>query len=570
MNIRFFAVIAAILIVFCGNLAGADYRLPENFVVEQETPVLSARAENYLAQKADDGEIKIWVYFTDKGIFNEDQLSVAANRQVESMTEKALQRRAKNGAQAIRLSDLPVEQAYIDQVEAMGLKLHRISRWINAASFTTTPGKLEHVAELPFVRKIDPVATYVRPNPVEQPEPSQDMSGSEQDQRSYNYGDSYDQLEQINTIEAHDSGYTGLQVWVAMFDTGFRKSHNVFSFIMLTGRLEAEWDFVFDDGETSNEPEDYSSAWNHGTYTWSTLGGGLSNNHYGPAFNARFVLCKTEDVRSETEVEEDNWVAAIEWVDSIGVDIVSSSLGYTDWYQQSDFDGNTCVTTIAADYAASVGILVVNAAGNEGSGSSTLIAPADADSILTVGAVSSSGSIAYFSSRGPTADGRIKPEVCARGVSTHCAGSNSDSYFTSVNGTSLSTPLVGGAAAQVMQAHPDWTVMQVREALMMTADNASTPNNTYGWGIIDVAAAIEYTFEPPPDYMQGDANYDSLFNVTDAVYIINYTLASGPAPEPVVDAGDANDDGTVDISDAAYLINWIFVPGSPPPPGYAE
>ena len=224
----------------------------------------------------------------------------------------------------------------------------------------------------------------------------------------------------------------------------------------------------------------------------STLGGELDGTHYGAAFESEFLLAKTEYVPTETQVEEDNWVAGMEWADSLGADVISSSLGYSDWYVTANYNGDFCVTTKAADSAAVLGIIVCNSMGNAGPGASTLSAPADADSIISCGAVNSSGSIASFSSRGPTADGRTKPEVCAQGVSTTCATSNSTTSFGTASGTSLSTPLIGGAAAIVLSAHPTWTPMQVREALMMTASQFCSPNNSYGWGIIDVMAAINY------------------------------------------------------------------------------
>ncbi|MBU2625963.1 MAG: S8 family serine peptidase, partial [candidate division Zixibacteria bacterium] len=322
------------------------------------------------------------------------------------------------------------------------------------------------------------------------------------------------------------------------------------------------YDFVFDDGNVDNEPEDWSIAWNHGTKTWSTLGGLWDANHYGPAYGARFILAKTEDIRSETPVEEDNWVAAVEWVDSIGTDVISSSLLYSDWYTASDYDGNTATTTIAADMAAEYGIVVCNSAGNAGPSPSTIGAPADADSILAVGAVYSTGGIVGFSSRGPTYDGRIKPEICARGSETACASASDDEALTTASGTSLSCPLIGGVATLVIQAHPDWTAMQVREAMLMTADNAATPDNDYGWGIANCWAAINYSFGPP-EYVAGDADGSGAVDIDDVVYLIQYIFSGGPAPDPL-ESGDADCSGEIDIDDAVYLIEYIFSNGPEP------
>ena len=214
-----------------------------------------------------------------------------------------------------------------------------------------------------------------------------------------NYGSSLAQMEQVNVPVLHDLGYNGTGIIVAMFDTGYRKDHEAFALAFSESRVLAEYDFIFDDFETQNEDGiDAFNQHDHGTYTWSTLGGAMDNRLYGPAYGASFILAKTEDVRSETQVEEDNWVAAMEWADSIGADVVSSSLAYSDWYSYSDFDGETAVTTIAANTATSLGIVVCNAMANSGPGYGTLHAPADAFEILSCGAVDVNGVIASFSS----------------------------------------------------------------------------------------------------------------------------------------------------------------------------
>ena len=226
------------------------------------------------------------------------------------------------------------------------------------------------------------------------------------------------------------------------------------------------------------------------------LGGYYPSNMIGAAFNARFFLAKTEDIRSETPVEEDNWVAAAEWADSIGVDVISSSLAYLDFdgtandYNYSNLDGHTTVVTLAAILAARRGIVVANAMGNTGPGAGSLWAPADADSILSCGAVDSGSILAGFSAR--AAHIRWQDEAGGRGAGGCCAWAvaGSPSIVGSASGTSLSTPLVGGAAALVREAHPEWTAAQVRQALMSTADKAATPDNNFGSGRINVVKAI--------------------------------------------------------------------------------
>lgn len=558
-----FAIIIA-LVLFAGAMAKQSAGVPDpEYYRAKRAVTISDEAIQFLANKQTDGKVKIWVFFTDKGIYNKQQFTSAALSTSERMSERAKARRAKHGVNEVRFIDLPVNARYVDELAARGVKILSTSKWLNAAAIELPLNHVGEISRLSFVEHIQPTATYTRPNDEAQPERGEIPTESQAlGTHSLSYGSSLTQLNQINVPICHDSGFTGQGVIIAMFDTGFRKTHNSFTQAYADGRVLAEWDFIFGDGNTANEAVDNSSQWSHGTSTWSTSGGENPGVHYGPAFDASFILCKTEDVRSETQVEEYNWEAAAEWVDSIGADIISSSLGYTDWYTTSNYNGDYCVITIAADIAASNGILVVNSAGNSGPGTSTLGAPADADSIVTVGAVTSSGAIASFSSRGPTADGRTKPEVCAMGSGVSVASSGGDGSYSSSSGTSFSCPLTAGVAALVMDAHPTWTNMQVREALMQTASDPANPDNTFGWGIVNAWAAIKYSFGPPP-YVYGDADGNDIVTISDAVYLISYIFAGGPGPSPSA-AGDADCSLIISIGDAVYLISYIFAGGPAP------
>jgi subtilisin family serine protease len=524
--------------------------------------IVASDAVNYLDRHQVNGKVKVWVFFTDKAVYSKQQMQSAALSVSQGFSERTLARRARNGVSAVQFSDLPVHSQYVDLVSGAGAQLRRVSRYLNAASFEVSPSKLGLIGAFPFVAKIEPVAYFKRIADVPAQTEKQPIQKQALDAAGLIYGSSYAQLNQIAVTICHDSGYNGAGVLISMFDSGFRKSHSSFTRAYAEGRVLAEWDFIFNDSNVSNEAEDDASAWSHGTSTWSTCGGENPGTHYGPAYKASFILCKTEDIRSETPVEEDNWVAAMEWVDSLGTDIISSSLGYSDWYTQAQYNGRTCISTLAAVTAQQHGILVCNSVGNNGPGSPSLSAPGDADSILAVGAVSSSGAIVSFSSRGPTVDGRIKPEVCALGSSDYVASSSSDAAYTYSSGTSFSCPLTAGAAALVIQAHPTWTNQQVRWAMMMTASNAATPNNNYGWGIINTWAAIHYSYAPP-SYVHGDADGDAMVNISDAVFLVNYIFAGGPAPSPLL-AGDADCSGIVGVSDAVYIISYIFGDGPAP------
>ncbi|MFQ6002176.1 MAG: S8 family serine peptidase [Candidatus Zixiibacteriota bacterium] len=552
-------MIICVLIVVWGVMSQARSQSLDQvrLVFPKDNLVISEKFKQFLSQKEPEEKVKVWVFFTDKGIFDLEEYGSALNQATNALTERAARRRAKTmKPNLVDFRDLPVDRTYVNEILKYQAKLRKKSRWLNAVSFEIAVFRLDEISKLDFVKAIKPVLGGKRkPVPPQKPPIKPQKSPPKFD---LNYGASYNQLQQLNVPAVHNLGYNGQGVLVCMMDTGYRKDHQAFGLAYSEGRVLAEWDFINNDGNTQNEPGDPSTQHNHGTYTWSALGGAADGNLYGPAYGADFILAKTEDVSMEEPIEEDNWVAGMEWADSIGADVISSSLAYIDWYTYSDLDGNTAVTTIAADIAAERGIVVCNAMGNNGPGSGTLMAPADADSIIACGAVDGSGYLAWFSSRGPTYDGRTKPEVCARGVSTRCADPYNVTGYTYASGTSLSTPLIGGCAALILSAHPEWTPMQVREAMMMTASRAAYPDNDYGWGIPDVLAAIQYSF-----YLTGDLTNDGEINAADIVYLVNYLYVGGPPPDPLF-LGDVNCDESVDSGDVVYLVNYLFAGGPEP------
>ena len=446
-----------------------------------------------LLSRPDLEKVKIWVYFKDHGErFDADLQRTFQNVQ---LSERALRRRMNRaGSPVVDVTDLPVSRAYINDLVSSGLRIRRVSKYLNAVSAEATPEQVRQVSNLPFISKIDRVFTLrrrppadsgketvfpsERTGPMSRSEPAWGMRAAS----ALSYGPSRRQLEQINVLPLHESNYHGEGVLVAMLDTGFNRSHQALDHLDVV----AEWDFIFGDSVTHNQPGDSWDQHNHGTQTLATLGGYEPGQLIGPAWAASFILAKTERKFEEVEAEEDDYVRALEWAESLGADVVSSSLGYYDWYDYSNLDGNTAVTTIAADIAAAKGVTVVTAAGNQGPLPwPGLIAPADGDSVIAVGAVDSTGIIASFSSRGPTYDGRIKPDVMAMGMAVATVSPNDSLLYTRSQGTSFSTPLVAGAVALLLQMHPNWGPIEVRNALRSEASNSSSPNNDYGWGIID-------------------------------------------------------------------------------------
>lgn len=488
---------------------------PNQLSMEKQYPTIDARLNVLISSQLDGKPIPVWVFFTDKGISSMGELSEKLSSAERNLSSAALNRRVKaRGADnAVDFRDLPANMAYSDEVLSTGAQLRHTLRWFNAVTVNATPSQIEAMAAFPFVRYVKAIAYSISDVDIELSPIPPDMT-----MVSLDYGPSQGQLEQINVIVAHELGFKGQGVIVCMMDTGYRQGHEVFQNIIDSGRLIAQYDFVYHDDDTDfDEEQDSWGQPNHGTLTWSTLGGESEGNLYGPAYLASFILSKSEDISSEHHIEEDNWAAAAEWADSIGASVISASLGYRygfdspdEDYTYEDMDGNTTIVTIAADMAAYNGIAVATAQGNNGNlGEGSLLAPADGDSVIACGAVDPNGYLASFSALGPTYDGRIKPEVCAQGVSTVCADPGDFSGYTTAGGTSLSTPLLGGACAVLLSAHPNWTPMMVREALMMTADRSDEPDNDYGWGIADVGRALYYhpegdiVFDHKPDIMVG-------------------------------------------------------------------
>ncbi|MFZ5516316.1 MAG: S8/S53 family peptidase [Candidatus Zhuqueibacterota bacterium] len=435
------------------------------------------------------GQEKYWIYFTDRGA-GKSRSALLKSNEDSQLSERARHRRARMMPehQIIEENDLPLHAAYVEQIESMGVKSIVQSRWLNAMSAWLTESQRTEISNQHFVKKVTPVLRFTRKLPAAKKQETLEKSRSYQ----LDYGASLDQNELMRVPEVHDLGLDGSDVIVGMLDTGFDyKDHEAFAHL----QVAAEYDFINNDSTTQNEEQnnDWSSQINHGTLTLSAIGGFKSGELIGPAFGATYFLAKTEDVRSETEVEEDFWVAGIEWLERQGVDVVNSSLGYNNWYSYPDMDGTTATTTIAAGIAVSKGVVVVNSAGNEGNDSwRYVIAPADGFNVIAVGAVFSTGDLVEFSSRGPTYDGRIKPDVMAQGWSVHSVQPGTLADYGGASGTSLASPLVAGVAALVLQAHPYLTPSQVRDALRNTASLANSPNNDFGWGIVDAYEAIFY------------------------------------------------------------------------------
>jgi subtilisin family serine protease len=491
--------------------------------------------------QAEDGQVKAWVLFdlTDKGLASAEALEATLDDLASTYHPRAIQRRRlrRTLPGLFDIHDIPVSQSYIDQVRATGAEIRVVSRWVNGISVRADREQLARLDALPFVKVIQPVrhGPKIEPTGVEPIPGGASQGGAAAPAGGSFYGASEEQLTQINLISLHGQGFTGNNVIVGILDTGFNRSHVAFNDISHPVDIVTEWDFINDDGDTSYEDGDPENQHRHGTLILGVLGAYKPTELVGGAYDASFILCKTEDTTDEYPGEEDFYVAGLEFIEANGGDMATASLTYSDWYTQADMDGMTAVTTIGVNIATANGVHCCNAAGNAGHDddpeTSHLGAPADALRVFTCGAVDFEGVIASFSSDGPTADGRVKPEVLARGVYTSTVSASNDTEYTTASGTSLSTPLVACAVACLVQAHPDWTAEQMRSYVMHTAGDY-VANQTYdplyvrGYGIVDAATAAE-----------GDCNDNDIDDATD--------IATGTSQ-------DCNENGIPDECDIAY------------------
>jgi serine protease AprX len=425
-----------------------------------------------------------WVFFADKGV-GAGELEQALTHRAQTLAPRALARRQRmRGDGGVDRRDLTVFPLYRDGVLASGATHRATSRWLNAISVIVDPQQLAVIEALPYVTGTLPVARRQRsalpPLLADQSFAPTPKSGDRLD-----YGLAAGQLELIEVDKLHACGLDGTGVVAGVLDTGFVLDHQAFAGLTVLD----QHDFINNDGNPANETGDASNQHNHGTMILSLLAGRQLEQYWGVAPAVSVILAKTEDVTQEQPIEEDWWVEGIEWVEALGADLATSSLGYVDWYAPEDLDGQTAVTSKAATLALANGMVLISSAGNEGPGPTSIVAPADTDGLIAVGAVNGAGAIANFSSRGPTADGRFKPDLCAQGVANWVVTPGSTDAYEQVNGTSCAAPMVAGVVALLLQAFPNLTPKEMHELLTTTASNATTPDNDYGWGIVAGHAA---------------------------------------------------------------------------------
>jgi len=400
------------------------------------------------------------------------------------LSVKALKRRSKFNI-SITENDIPVNQSYLSELTKLGLKIVSTSKWMNhAVVYTTDTTLIDKAVKYPFVKPYKvaekpkrEVVTTTTNNAVNK------TKAEKASDTLVKYGKGSNQIVMLNGHALHNRGFMGQGVTIAVLDAGFYYVNKLPSFDSLWANKQILGWYDFVDNDTSVWDAD-----THGMQVLSTIGANIPGEFIGTAPKANFYLFRTEQASSEYTIEEYNWLTAAEKADSLGVDMIHSSLGYNDFddnvssYSYKDMDGNTAISSIAADIATAKGILVVTSAGNEGGDVWKYItAPADADSVLTVGATDGRGNYTYFSSQGPTIDGRVKPNTMAQGSWTTVQGANG--RITQSNGTSFSGPVIAGMTACLLQAHPNIPVMDIIRAIEQSGNYYNSPNGKMGYGV---------------------------------------------------------------------------------------
>jgi serine protease AprX len=442
---------------------------------------------------------KYFVKFTDK---NNSPYSI--DNPSQYLSQRAIQRRDHQDI-AIDQTDLPVNPSYLQGVAATGATILNPTKWLNGVTiYTTDPSVLQAINDLPYVEGVTkfpvPNSSDIRKDSdtdkpffshelYNQPVIPSTKQGNELE--TYDYGSGYNQIHMLNGDAMHDMGYRGQGMIIAVLDAGFLNVnvHAAFDSLWQNNQILGTHDFV------AGGPILFDGH-PHGAMVLSCMGGNYPGMLIGTAPKASFYLLRSEDGGSEYLIEEYNWVSAAEYADSVGADVINSSLGYNEFldtttnHTYADMDGNTCPATIGADFAAKKGILVVVSLGNEGSSSwYYLSSPSDGDSVMGIGAVDAQGNYASFSSHGPSYDGRVKPDVAAQGANVCIADPYSNGNFSLGSGTSFSSPIMAGMSTCLWQANPSMTNMQVADAIRKSASQYLAPDAFLGYGIPDFIEA---------------------------------------------------------------------------------
>ena len=427
-----------------------------------------------------------WIYFNGK-----PKSQFYSNSPLEMLSQRALDRR-NNQKIALDFKDTPIEASYISQIKSVtGITVMAKSKWLNAIHVRGEQVAINSLSIFPFVSKVDFAdKTLNQLGKIAKSTKIKKANKTNKTKIDYAYGFSSNQIKMHNGQFLHQQNYTGSGKIIAVMDAGFPGVNNTQPFQRLrdNNQILGGYNYVLRDTQ-------FYTGVSHGTSVLSLMGGYKENSLVGTAPDASYYLFITEDDTSENPVEESLWVEAAEKADSLGVDIINTSLGYFDFDNQAynhtykEMNGVTAFMSRGAEIAFSRGMILVTSAGNSGGTSNPYIAvPADTVSVLAVGAVNVSEKIVSFSSIGPSFDGRIKPDVMAQGQ----AAIVSDAFgnIVTANGTSFSGPIMAGMVACLWQAFPQKTNQEIKDLIIQSSNNFLAPNNQYGYGIPDFSLAL--------------------------------------------------------------------------------
>ena len=430
-----------------------------------------------------------WVYLKDKP----SSVTYLATP-LTMLSQRALDRRTRQSI-ALDSKDVPVEATYYSQIKsATGITVLAKSKWLNAIHVQGTQTNIKNLKiTFSFVDEIEFAnnSLNAKGKVMQRSSDTKKKNKFAEISTTFNYGNATNQIEMLKGDYLHQQGFTGDGMYIAVIDAGFPNVNTLAAFKRLrdNNQILGGYDFV-------NRSTNFYAGHNHGTNVLSDIGGYIDGQFVGTAPDASFYLFRTEDAANEVPLEESLWVEAAERADSLGVDVINTSLGYTTFdnanynYSYADMDGKTTFISRGAEIGASRGMILVNAAGNEGNDPWKYMgAPADATSVFTVGAVNATETIASFSSFGPTSDNRVKPDVLAHGQSVYVINHISGSPITS-NGTSFSSPIMTGVVACFWQAFPNLTNAQIMQRIRESADRYSNPHEQYGYGVPDFETAF--------------------------------------------------------------------------------
>lgn len=438
-----------------------------------------------------------WVYFSDK-----EGIAYQIDQADQFLSERSVNRRTMQGL-GVDHHDLPVNSDYLQAIKDLGVEIKHVSRWLNGiAMIQMDNSTFQEVLQLPFTDTVpwEPETDELYfPSKSGMPRFDLPLEAAP----GFDYGIATEQVSQVGTDGLHELGYTGKGVWIGVLDAGFYNMDSLPSFTSLynEGRILGERNYV-------NENSIYELSSSHGMSVSSIMAGEWDANLVGTAPHAHYLLCSTENTDQETRIEEIAWIEAAEYADSLGVDVINTSLGYSDFdgvnydYSYRDMDGRSTFISRAASLCALRGMILCNSAGNSGDEDWFYItAPADAIDILAVGAVDSTNMLAGFSSRGPSFDARIKPDVTGMGKGSGVQ--YRDGRLARGNGTSYASPVIAGSVASLWQAFPELPARELIHMIRQSGHRSMNPDSNYGFGTPNMLSAYHSITRTPVSMEMG-------------------------------------------------------------------